>query len=74
MKKFLVAGVLGLMTMFAVGTQTATAASWRGAYRGHSYGYGHAGYRSVERFHTVGRPYSGFGGYGYGYGHYRGCW
>ena len=74
MKKFLVAGVLALMTMFAVGTQTATAAPWRGAYRGHAaYGYGHGGYRTAERFHTAGRP--GYGGYGgYGYGHNRGCW
>jgi hypothetical protein len=35
MKKLLVAGVAGLMLMAAAGTQTAMAAPWRGAYRGH---------------------------------------
>jgi hypothetical protein len=35
MKKFLVAGVAGLMLMAVAGTQTAMAAPWRGAYRGH---------------------------------------
>jgi hypothetical protein len=35
MKKLLVAGVAGLMLMAAAGTQTATAAPWRGGYRGH---------------------------------------
>jgi hypothetical protein len=35
MKKLLVAGVAGLMLMAVAGTQTATAAGWRGAYRDH---------------------------------------
>jgi hypothetical protein len=49
MKKLLVAGVAGLMLMVAAGTQTAMAAPWHGAYRGHVEG------RTVYRGHDFGR-------------------
>ena len=55
MKKLLVAGVLGAMVMVTgLGTQAASAAVWRGGFRGHA--YAHPGYRTAfVRPHFYGR-------------------
>jgi hypothetical protein len=48
MRKLLVAAVLGAIVMVTgLGTQAASAAVWRGAYRGHV--VGHPGFRTVYR-------------------------
>jgi hypothetical protein len=59
MKKFLAAGVLGLMLMAVAGTSTAMAAPWRGAYRGHY--VARPAYRTVYTpgFRHIGPVYHG---------------
>ena len=58
MKKFVVAGVAGMVLMVTAGTQMAAAAPWRGAYRGPVVGrpgyrtaFVHRPYYTAERFH-----------------------
>jgi hypothetical protein len=55
MKKLLIAGVLGAVVMVTgLGTQAASAAVWRGGFRGHA--YAHPVYRTAfVRPHFYGR-------------------
>jgi hypothetical protein len=55
MKKLLIAGVLGAVVMVTgLGTQAASAAVWRGGFRGHA--YAHPAYRTaLVRPHFYGR-------------------
>ena len=55
MKKLLIAGVLGAIVMVTgAGTQAASAAMWRGGFRGHA--YAHPAYRTAfVRPHVYGR-------------------
>ncbi len=67
MKKLLVAGVLGAMLMVTAGTGVASAAGWRGGYRGHA--FAHPAYRTAfARPHVYGRYV------GPAYGGYNRCW
>ena len=54
MKALLISAVLGAMVMVGAGTQAASAAAWRPAYRGHA--YGRPAYRTAyARPHIYGR-------------------
>ncbi len=55
MKKLLIAGVLGAVVMVTgLGTQAASAAVWRGGFRGHA--YAHPAFRTAfVRPHFYGR-------------------
>jgi hypothetical protein len=70
MKKLLIAGVMGTILMVTAGTQMASAATWRGGFRGHS--YGHPAYRTAFEHRGYARPYAGYG-YGSAWGYNR-CW
>jgi len=70
MKKLLIAGVMGTILMVTAGTQMASAASWRGGFRGHA--YGHPAYRTAFEHRGYARPYYGYG-YGSAWGYNR-CW
>ncbi len=86
MKKFLVAGVLGVAMMAAACTSTATAAVWRSGYRGYvnTHPVYHTEYRptyhtAYRHFDYVRRPYVE-NHYGYyagcrdNCGYFGGCW
>jgi hypothetical protein len=72
MKKLLVAGVLGAMLMITAGTGVASAAGWRGGYRGHV--VGHPAYRTAfVRPNFYGRNVGYGRNFGPAYGYNR-CW
>jgi len=72
MKKLLVAGVLGAMLMITAGTGVASAAGWRGGYRGHV--AAHPAYRTAfVRPNFYGRNVGYGRNFGPAYGYNR-CW